>query len=435
MESPSSIKACTNFAASAPNGSTRYCPPGVINREAQWVRPNLRRCSASPLPSSALAGRDDELARLVQILRAARLVTLLRPGGVGKARLSIEVARLVSDDFDDGVWIVGPDTISDPDAVGHNMLGELSIRPKPGREPLDALVASLQDRRVLIVADNCEHLVSTVAPLLRALLDRCPHLTVLATSRIPLGVPGEQICPVSPLSTDDAVQLFTNRALKADPGFSAIDTRSSIDTLCRRLDRMPLAIELAAARVRALSPAELLSRLDVQFRLLRAPTSAATTDGDQRHRALVNTIDWSHQLLDETSRTSFARLCVFAGSFDLDAAVAVCRDDDLDDGDEIDAVTTLVDHSMITTTRVAEHNSYRLLETIRAFGLDRLQALGLHDEARRRHGRWIADYTAGLLGGLLAADSEVAMQSANALDACWVEIRTISTSSSSIATP
>lgn len=398
-------------------------PPGVVG-EGSPVRRFEQRGAVLPAPSTSFVGRGDEVALLSDALQTRRLVTLLGPGGVGKTRLSVEVARSVGDLFEDGVWIVGLDAVRDPEAVGHSMLAELSIRPLPGRAPLEALVAGLTQRRVLVVVDNCEHLVAAVAPLVRALLDRCPELTVLATSRVPLGVAGEQVWPVSPLASDeDAVELFISRALQSDPGFDASTSRDAMAALCSRLDRMPLAIELAAARVRALAPAELLARLDGQFRLLRAARAVSSNESEERHRTLVTTVDWSYQLLDERSQEVFAQLCVFTGSFDLDAAVALCAGPDLDELDVIDAVATLVDHSMISTEGVGTRTSYRMLETIRAFGLIRLEDRGTQDDARRRHADWIAAYAAELLRGLLSFDAGLAMRSLTDLDRCWAELR------------
>ncbi len=284
------------------------------------------------------------------------------------------------------------DELREPDALGHTLLAELGVRPLPGQAPVDALAAGLHASRRLIVLDNCEHLLAAVAAMMAVLLDRCPTISLLATSRAPLAIRAERVWPVDPLGLDDAaVALFVDRASASGHQVVLADDRPTIAALCRRLDGMPLAIELAASRARTLSPSELLARLEDRFRLLRSARPAtADAVSEQRHATLVATVDWSYQLLDETSRTIFGRLGTFAGAFDLDAAIEVCTDDEIDELGVIDTIETLVDHSLVTSQRSGERHTFRLLETMRAFALGRLDAAGSGTPARRLHARWVS---------------------------------------------
>ena len=270
-----------------------------------------------PVQLTSFVGRASQLAEVRGLLGADRLVTLTGAGGIGKTRLALQVAGQVAAEFD-GVWCVELAPITDPALVAVTAARALGLPDQPGRSATESVVRFIGDRRVLIVLDNCEHLLDAAAQLATALLSGCPAMTVLATSREPIGVPGEVTWRVPPLSlADEAMELFTDRARRVLPDFTiTADTAGSVTDICRRLDGMPLALELAAARVRALSVAEILDSLHDRFRLLTGGARTAV----RRQQTLRASVDWSHALLTEPERMVFHRLAVFLGGFDLDAA-------------------------------------------------------------------------------------------------------------------
>jgi len=340
-----------------------------------------------PLPLTDFVGREVEVSTLCRLVAEDRLLTLTGPGGIGKTRLGLELGRTVADAFAGGVWLVELAAVTEDAQVPRALAQVLGLREDPGQPLVDALVAHLQDPARLIILDNCEHLREACGILVAALLARCKTLHVLATSREPLRLVGEQLWPVAPLALPDAadaadptaladfeaVALFTARAREAQPGFAL--TRSNAATvarICTRLDGIPLALELAAARVRALDVAEIDRRLDQRFRLLTRGASPTVA----RHQALRAAVDWGYDLLDDSERMLLRRLAVFRGGWALDAAEAVCGEDGSDALDVLDGLTALVDKSFVMPGRTGEGGRFRLLETIREYAWDRLVASG-----------------------------------------------------------
>jgi predicted ATPase/DNA-binding CsgD family transcriptional regulator len=333
-----------------------------------------------PRPTTELVGRTNQLRQLVEALRRRRLLTLTGPGGVGKTRLAVETGWLVVDEFSGGVWLVDLAAVTDPEAVLAAVASLFSIQPQRGLTMIESIVDWLRSQRLLLVVDNCEHVLASVVPLVDAVVSECPTVVVLATSREPLAVSGERVYPIAPLDpSSEAMELFCERALAADESFRPGPVeRPVIIAICHRLDGMPLAIELAAARIRSLSPVDLLARLDDRFRLLHARNRR----GLARHQTLEATVDWSYQLLSEPEQLLFSRVSVFAGGFDLDGALALCADAAADEVELLDMVSSLVEKSMVTVDRQGAAIRYRLLETLRQYGSERLTERG--DTARRR---------------------------------------------------
>lgn len=346
-------------------------PPAV-----DVVRGNL------PRPATEFVGDVGALHQRVSELSSRRLWTLTGPGGVGKTRLAVEVGGLVGDQFPGGVWLVELAALTDGDVVPAVVLSVLGAQPQAGMSTATSIVEWLNARATLLILDNAEHLLDAVAALVSEIVAGSVSTTVVVTSREPLGVTGEVVRPVPSLPVEvEAVQLFTERAAAVSEGFVVNDSnRADVVAVCARLDGIPLAIELAAARTRTLSPAEIVTRLDDRFRLLRG----AGRGGQERHQTLLATVAWSVQLLDDDAACLFRRLSVFAGSFDLAAVESVCGFDPIDPLDVLDGLASLVDKSMV----IAEPDRfggtrYRLLETLRQYGeatiADDADAVALRD--------------------------------------------------------
>lgn len=341
--------------------------------------------ATAPTALTSFIGRDEEVAALRRLLDTARLLTLTGAGGSGKTRLASEVAVQSATRFPDGVVWVELAPLLDPELLANQLLAALGVE-QGQRTPMLAVLDTVRDRRMLLVLDNCEHLVDACAALAEALLHGCPRLQILATSREALGVGGERAWLVPGLavpgngrdshetiSESGAVRLFVDRAQAALATFQL--TPANVDAvvqICRRLDGLPLAIELAAARVRAIPPEQLAARLDDSFRIL---TSGART-AVPRHRTLREAIDWSYNLLDERERTLLQRLSTFAGDFTLEAAESVGADVNLDSADVLDTLGALVDKSLVVMREVEGTARYFLLETIRQYAYDRLKESG-----------------------------------------------------------
>jgi predicted ATPase len=337
-----------------------------------------------PRPATEFVGRIDTLQERATDLGGRRLVTLTGSGGVGKTRLAIEVGWLAAEHFPGGVWMVDLSTIGDGDGVPTAVLTTVGAQVQPGMSITATIVEWLRARRTLLIIDNCEHVLDGAAALVTAIIAGSPSTTVLATSREPLGVAGETVRVVPSLPIElEAVELFVQRATATSGGFELTPTtRPTVEALCARLDGIPLAIELAAARVRSLSPTEILARLDDRFRLLRS----SGRGGQERHQTLQATVNWSYQLLDDNTKTLFDRLSVFAGSFDLEAAEAVCGAEPLDPLDILDLLAGLIDKSMVLAETGHDGTTrYRLLETLRQFGETRLADNTRASEVRDRH--------------------------------------------------
>ncbi len=349
--------------------------------------PPLRSVGERPgnLPAELdrFVGREHELTDVTGLLTRERLVTLTGAGGCGKTRLGIRVAAAAQDRFEGGVWFVDLARLSDADLVDGFVAGAVGATSKPGEAPAGALAATLGRSRVLLVLDNCEHLLDACAVLAGALLRSCAELVVLATSREPLGVAGEVAWRVPSLGRDDAVELFGERAAGARPGFD-FDVRNSttIESICERLDGIPLAIELAAARVRVMSPEAIAAGLEDRFRLLVGGHRSAIP----RQRTLAASVEWSHSLLADAERLLFRRLSGFVGGFTLDAAEAVCFGAGVDRYEVLDLLTRLVDRSLVVHDSDTHGGTrYRMLETIRQYGEERLVESGEATDTRDRH--------------------------------------------------
>ncbi|MGW9045938.1 ATP-binding protein [Streptomyces lydicus] len=338
-----------------------------------------------PAELNRFVGRDDELADLAARLGPERLVTLTGLGGVGKSRLATHAGAILQDRFCDGVWLVELASLHEPHLLDHAVAEALALADHSTRPPRSALCDHLADRELLLVLDGFEHLVDACAELVTALLRRAPGLRVLAAGRRPLGVPGEQVLPLPPMNAGDAAALFADRAASVVAGFGVgPGDEDAVGELCRRLDGIPLALELAAGRLRALSVEQVLHRLDDRFRLLTGTTRGVPP----RHRTLRCAIGWSHELCTPQERLLWARLSVFAGQFDLEAAEYVCSGPELPTEELLDVVGELVAQSVLVREEGAAGVRYRMLDTVRAYGADWLAATGDGERLRRRHRDW-----------------------------------------------
>ena len=358
--------------------------------------------SAGRLPGelTAFVGRRSELARVRDALEGARLVTLTGPGGVGKTRLALRVASGAGRAFDDGVWLAELGGLRDPGLVVDEVARSFGLSDRSARWAVASLAGYLQARRVLLVLDQCEHLADACAVLADALLRGCPGLRILATSRHVLGVAGEVTVPVPPMTVPaidgpnepgellqfEAVRLFAERGAAVLPGFAVNATNGpAVAGVCRALDGIPLAVELAAVRLRSLSPEQILARLGSRFQLL----SGGGPAGARRHRTLQAALEWSYELLTDAEQAMWRRMSVFAGSFDLDAAEAVCAVGRVGAGQVADLVDALVAKSILLRQGRGTAR-YRLLDTIAEFGQGKLRGRGNERALRRRHRAWYA---------------------------------------------
>ncbi|HEY8217773.1 MAG TPA: adenylate/guanylate cyclase domain-containing protein [Acidimicrobiia bacterium] len=370
----------------------------LVHPDLQRDFPPLRALDVLPgnLPRqlTTFVGRADEVDRVAAAVRDRPLVTLTGVGGVGKTRLALQVAAEVAPEFPGGAWLCELAPVTDASALSDAVAATLGAPRPVGRSPDESLLEHLEPKRLLLVLDNCEHVLDAAARLVDAVTHRCPQVAVLATSREGLALAGEQIIAVPSLGVPaaededadleraDAVRLFVDRARDAKQDF-VLDALNgpSVAQLCRRLDGIPLAIELAAARVSALSPQALVDRLDQRFKLLTRGSRAAL----ERHQTLRSTIDWSYELLDASERRALNALSVLAGSCDLAAAEAVLADEQLETGDVADTVGQLVDKSLVVVDDDDADPRYRLLETIRQYAQDQLEATGDTPAVRARH--------------------------------------------------
>ena len=346
-----------------------------------------------PTPLSSLVGRERDLGGVQATLSSARLVTLTGAGGVGKTRLAIEAAARAVSDFPAGVWWLELAPLADSGMVESTLVQGLGVRPVPGLGELDAAVGFLCERHALLVLDNCEHVIEEVARVAEALLRRCPSLSILATSRAPLAVPGETRWLVPPLSLptcdgadglldSDAARLFIDRAGRIDRSHQLNDGNArAIAAICRQLEGMPLALELAAARVAVLSPQAIARGLEDSLELLTGRSLAL----EERHRSLRASLDWSNGLLSTDARILLRRLGVFAGGATLELAQEVCGWEGLAPSQVLGALETLVEHSLVQANAHGETVRYRLLETVRQYALQRLEEAGERHPTADRH--------------------------------------------------
>ncbi len=408
---------------------------------------------------TSFVGRERELAEVKQSLVTTYLLTLTGPGGVGKTRLAVQVAAEVLDDHPDGVWLAELGALTDAGLIPQTLAKSLGVREEPTRPLLTTLSDCLQAKRLLLILDNCEHLVEPCAQLVETFLRTCPHLRILATSREALGIAGEFTYRVRSLSTPDlrrmpssdqltqyeAVRLFQERAARSHPGFSVTPTNAvAVVQVCHRLDGIPLAIELAASRVKVLSVEQIAARMDDRFRLLAGSSRTVVP----RHQTLQATMDWSYALLPDEERVLLRRLAVFAGGCTLDAVQAICVEHDVTERNVLDLLTGLVDKSLLVVEEHGGQARYRLLETIRQYGRERLLEAGESGSVRDRHleyflglaqqvdreieeesialGDWLNRVEAehdnlrtALEWALEAKDTEIAVQLAGALGVFW----------------
>ena len=384
-----------------PERVVQLCHPDLVNEF-----PSLRASKAVasqrlPAQLTSFVGRQAELTQVRELLAENRLVTLTGAGGVGKTRLAIQFAGQLSVEFGDGVWYVDLAPITDPELVSVTAARAFGLPEQPGRSTMGTLTQFIADRQMLVILDNCEHLLDASAAFAVAMLEACPGLTLLATSREPIGVAGEVSWRLPSLSlADEAIELFTDRARHARHDFAVTDDNvAAVGEICARLDGLPLAIELAAARVRALSLTEILDTLHDRFRLLTGGARTAV----RRQQTLRASVDWSHNLLSEPERTLFRRLAAFLGGFDLDAAQAIAGGGDMPRYQVVDLLTLLVDKSLVIANETAGRTRYRLLETVRHYALEKLGESGEADDVRTRH-RDHYTSMAALLDGPSGAD-------------------------------
>ncbi|QZA07371.1 LuxR C-terminal-related transcriptional regulator [Mycolicibacter heraklionensis] len=400
-----------------------------------------------PTPLTSFVGRDAELTELRRLIDGNRLVTLTGSGGVGKTRLALQLADEFVDRFRDGAWCVDLAPITDPDLLLERVTHVLGLPDRPDRYyPLDTLVRFIADRQLLLVLDNCEHLLDACAQLAATLLAASAELTIVATSREPIGVAGEVTWKTPSLSlVDEAVELFRQRARLVRPGFTDTDGDADlVAEICRRLDGVPLAIELAATRVRALSLTEIADGLGERFQLLTGGARTAVP----RQQTLRASEDWSHDLLSEPERVVFRRLAPFPGGFDLDAAHAVAGGTDLSRTQIVDKLTQLVGKSLVVADSTGESTRFRLLQTVQQYALEKLEQSGESEAIQARHrDHYTAMFDAGITAGygwhieqaeleidnLRAAfmwsrehgDIELAARLASSLLPLWIHSRTL----------
>jgi predicted ATPase/class 3 adenylate cyclase/DNA-binding CsgD family transcriptional regulator len=380
-----------------PERVVQLCHPDICNEFPPLRAREAVGVQGLPAQLTSFVGRIDDMAEVRGILDVNRLVTLTGAGGVGKTRLATQVAVGVVDRYPGGVWCVDLAPVTDPALVPVAAARALGLPDQPGRSAEDTIVRFIADRPMLVVLDNCEHLLEGCAVLIGALLAACPALAVLATSREPLGMAGEQVRRVAPLALDDeAIELFTDRARHARPDFTVkTDDVAAVSEICHRLDGMPLAIELAAARVRSLSLTEIVESLHDRFRLLTGGSRTAV----RRQQTLRASVDWSHALLAGSERVLLRRLAVFLGGFDLDAARAVTAGGEVQSYEVVDLLTLLVDKSLLVAEPRTGRTRYHLLETVRQYALEKLSESGEADTVRARH----RDHYTGIAAALDAA--------------------------------
>ena len=352
-----------------------------------------------PVQLTSFVGRDEDMEEIRRLVSMSRLVTLTGAAGCGKTRLAVQVAADLLDEFDEGVWFVDFAAVTDPALVPHTTAAALSVQEEPRRAIVETLVDHMRGRRMLLIFDNCEHLLAACTELAAALLKSCPKIVIVATSREPLGVEGETSWrvpslpipqPLDPASPDDLIKhegtrLFIERALAVASDFRIdLDEAAAVGQICRRLDGIPLAIELAAAHVDVLTCEQIAARLDDQFRILTGGARTAL----ERQQTMRAAVEWSYELLSQFERLVLDRLSVFVGGFSLEAAEDVCAGESIESSEVFRHLSSLVRKSLVISERRPHALRYRLLETIKQYARDRLRESGAGEEVRIRHRDW-----------------------------------------------
>jgi predicted ATPase len=373
-------------------------PITVFQLQAPGLRtdfPPLRTLDSIPgnLPPSGsiLIGRDDDIAAVEALVRAHRLVTLTGVGGVGKTRLAQEVGSAMADEFPDGVWLFELSSVADAAAVPDSVAAVLGVAQQPGKSVIDSVASALEGRVRLLLFDNCEHVLDAAADLTEAILSHSSTTRILATSREGFGIADEQVWPVRTLDVDAAVKLFVERAHSVAPGLSADDSDAVTD-ICRRLDGIPLAIELAASRIASMTASDVRDRLDHRFRLLVGSRRSL-----ERHQTLRHAVQWSYDLLEDAEKLLLERCSIFSGGFDIESACAVAELDDSDEYAILDLLHALVRKSLLVMDRSTGRARFSMLETIRQFAEEQLVVRGEANEARTAHARHFAGREAAIL--------------------------------------
>ena len=358
-----------------------WSPP--TDAAAQPPRTNV------PLELTSLRGRDADLERLRADAANARLLTICGTGGVGKTRLALAYARESIDQFTDGVWFVDLSSVSQPHAVAACALAALSIRSAPGQGPTEALVTGIHQKHMLLLFDGCERVRDAAVAMAQAILEHCPNARIIATSRQPLEAAGEIVMIARPLAVQGAIDLFIERATAVSSAFTvSSDSADTLARICDRLDGIPLAIELAAAKMRVISLRQLDEKLSERFRILAGAGRGLLP----RHQTLRATIDWSFDLLDEPERILFRRLAMFPGSWTLEAASAICSQDGaIDAWDVLDVLASLVDKSLVIAEPCGDDSRYRMLHSIREYGLERVEQAGEYETIASRCAAYVAN--------------------------------------------
>jgi predicted ATPase/DNA-binding SARP family transcriptional activator len=377
-----------------PSDATRALHRRVLEQDPTLVPGNRARPTNLPRRGTTLVGRDPAIGAVAAALRVAPLVTLVGVGGVGKTRLAIEVAGRELDRFVDGAWLAELAPVADGGSVAHVVAAALRVQQRHGTTIEQTVVEYLATRSLLLVLDNCEHVLDAAARLAQSVVAQCPGVVVLATSREPLGVDGEQVWPVPTLPLPDATALFLLRARATRPDFAP--DGSAVAEICRRVDGLPLGIELAAARTRAMSAAEIAERLDDRHLLVRGPRTA-----QPRHQSLAAAIDWSYRLLAPPEQRLFARMSVFAGGAELASVHAVCGEPGTAEADSLNLVAALVDKSMVVAVGHEGTTRYRMLETLRAYARERSAA---DDGIARRHAVYFVGLAEAAARGVQGVD-------------------------------
>jgi predicted ATPase/DNA-binding SARP family transcriptional activator len=371
-------------------------PAAETKRALETARIGEPHNNNLPRQLSSFVGREQVLGQIVELIRESRLVTLVGAGGVGKTRCAVEVGAKMLDDFADGVWLAELAPIADQSVVVHVVGRALSVQELPGRSFLDTLLAFLRRKQLLLILDNCEHVIEETQEIADAILRGCANVRILATSRETFNITGEHVFRMPSLAVPPAGEaqtpqealhfgaplLFSDRALSMDSAFALTEENlSPVVEICRRLDGIPLAIELAAARVRVLSPRDIVQRLDERFRVLTGGDRSALP----RHQTMRALIDWSYDLLTDEERSLFRKLSIFAGGFTLHSACAVCSEDTRDEIAILDLLGRLVDKSLVQSEPNSNGTRYRLLESTRQYARERLTERGEYADVARAH--------------------------------------------------